>query len=83
MHFVSHDSLGSLTTEVDDTGKFSVIFSVPRSGKYHLKLKFSEGSRVVARTQMDICVGIDPDADDSESLCPHLNEFTGRHGAAR
>ncbi len=83
VHFVSHDTLGSLSGAVDDTGKFRVIFSVPRTGKYHLKLKFTDGSRVVGRTQMDICVGADPDAPDAESLCPKLNEYTGTHGAAR
>jgi hypothetical protein len=83
VHFVSHDTLGSLAASVDDTGSFGVIFSVPRTGKYHLMLKFTDGSKVVGRSQMDICVGIDPDDTDVESLCPHLNEFTGHHGAAR
>lgn len=83
VHFVSHDTLGSLSASVDDTGGFGVIFSVPRTGKYHLMLKFKDGSKVVGRSQMDICVGVDPDDPDVESLCPHLNEFTGHHGAAR
>lgn len=83
VHFVSHDTLGSLSASVDDTGSFDVIFSVPRSGKYHLMVKFKDGSRVVGRTQMDMCVGIDPDDPDVESICPHLNEFTGHHGPAR
>jgi hypothetical protein len=46
-------------------------------------VKFKDGNRVVGRTQMDICVGVDPEAPDVESLCPHLNEYTGHHNAAR
>ena len=83
IHFVSHDTLGSLSAAIEDTGSFGVIFSVPRSGKYHLMIKFKDGSKVIGRTQMDICVGIDPGAADVESICPHLNEFTGHHSAAR
>ncbi len=83
VHFVSHDTLGSLAASVDDTGSFGYIFSVPHTGKYHLLLKFKDGSKTLGRTQMDICVGVDPDDADVESLCPDLNKFTGKHGAAR
>jgi tRNA A-37 threonylcarbamoyl transferase component Bud32 len=83
VHFVRHDTLGSVAGSIDDRGNFRVIFSVPQTGKYHLQIKLTDGSRVVGRTQMDLCVGIDPDSPDVTSLCPKLNEFTGHHGPAR
>lgn len=83
VHFVRHDTLGEVTGAVDDSGHFRVIFSVPQTGKYHLKIRLKDGSKVVGRTQIDLCVGIDPEDPDLTSLCPQFNLLTKSHGPAR
>jgi hypothetical protein len=83
VHFVRHDTMGRVTAKVDDKGEFRAILSVPQTGKYHLKIRLSDGSKVVGRSQIDICVGALPGSPEAESLCPKLGEFSGHHGAAR
>jgi serine/threonine protein kinase len=83
VHFVRHDMMGRVTAKVDDQGEFRAILSVPQTGKYHLKIRLSDGSKVVGRSQLDICVGALPGSPQAESLCPKLGEFSSHHGAAR
>lgn len=83
VHFVRHDTMGQVTARVDDQGEFRAILSVPQTGKYHLKIRLSDGSKVVGRSQIDICVGALPGSPEADSLCPKLGEFSGHHGAAR
>ncbi len=83
VHFVRHDTMGRVTATVDDQGEFRAILSVPQTGKYHLKIRLSDGSKVVGRSQVDICVGATPGTPEADSLCPKLNEFSGHHSAAR
>tara|TARA_R110002073_G_scaffold218689_1_gene378933 strand:+ start:86069 stop:87679 length:1611 start_codon:yes stop_codon:yes gene_type:complete len=83
VHFVRHDTMGRVTAKVDDQGAFRAILSVPQTGKYHLKIRLSDGSKVVGRSQIDICVGAVPGTAKADSLCPKLGELSGKHGAAR
>ena len=83
VHFVRHDTMGRVTANVDDQGAFRTILSVPQTGKYHLKIRLSDGSKVVGRSEIDICVGAVPGTAKADSLCPKLGELAGKHGAAR
>ncbi len=83
VHFVRHDTMGRVSAKVDDQGRFRAILSVPQTGKYHLKIRLSDGSKVVGRSQIDICVGAKSGTPAATSLCPQLNEFAAPHDPAR